>query len=93
MVSNLVFRWPKPVFFMVLGAHGSLSLKHWMCYLYWFVLKNTHRLMTKLCIFQIKFEVATYHKPRFLEDLFLLILWFRVIKFFPIGSMGLVCLA
>ena len=22
MVNNLVFRWPKPVFFMVLGAHG-----------------------------------------------------------------------
>ena len=22
MVSNLVFRWPKPLFFMVLGAHG-----------------------------------------------------------------------
>ena len=24
--------------------------------------------MTKLSIFQIKFEVATYHKPRFLGD-------------------------
>ena len=23
MVNNLVFRWPKPLFFMVLGAHGS----------------------------------------------------------------------
>ena len=23
MVNNLVFRWPNPVFFMVLGAHGS----------------------------------------------------------------------
>ena len=23
MVNNLVFRWPKPVFFMVLGAHGN----------------------------------------------------------------------
>ena len=22
MVNNLVFRWPKPFFFMVLGAHG-----------------------------------------------------------------------
>ena len=22
MVNNLVFRWSKPVFFMVLGAHG-----------------------------------------------------------------------
>ena len=22
MVNNLVFRWPKPLFFMVLGAHG-----------------------------------------------------------------------
>ena len=22
MVDNLVFRWPKPLFFMVLGAHG-----------------------------------------------------------------------
>ena len=22
MVTNLVFRWPKPLFFMVLGAHG-----------------------------------------------------------------------
>ena len=24
MVNNLVFRWPKPLFFMVLGAHGSV---------------------------------------------------------------------
>ena len=23
MVNNLVFRWPKPLIFMVLGAHGS----------------------------------------------------------------------
>ena len=23
MINKLVFRWPKPVFFMVLGAHGS----------------------------------------------------------------------
>ena len=23
MVNNLVFRWPKPLFFVVLGAHGS----------------------------------------------------------------------
>ena len=22
MVNNLVLRWPKPLFFMVLGAHG-----------------------------------------------------------------------
>ncbi len=22
MVNNLVFRWPKPIFFMVFGAHG-----------------------------------------------------------------------
>ena len=22
MVNDLVFRWPKPLFFMVLGAHG-----------------------------------------------------------------------
>ena len=22
-VNNLVFRWPKPLFLMVLGAHGS----------------------------------------------------------------------
>ena len=27
MVSNLVFRWPKPLFFMVLGAHGGLYKK------------------------------------------------------------------
>ena len=25
MVNNPVFRWPKPLFFMVLGAHGSYS--------------------------------------------------------------------
>ena len=25
MVNILVFRWPKPLFFMVLGAHGT----HW----------------------------------------------------------------
>ena len=25
MVNNLVFRWPKPVFFMVLGAHGMYT--------------------------------------------------------------------
>ena len=25
MVNNLVFRWPKPSFFMVLGAHGKLT--------------------------------------------------------------------
>ena len=24
MVNNLVFRWPKPLFFMVLGAHGII---------------------------------------------------------------------
>ncbi len=29
MVHNLVFRWPKPLFFMVLGAHGSqMSLNY-----------------------------------------------------------------
>ena len=26
MVNNLVFRWPKPLFFMVLGAHGIYTL-------------------------------------------------------------------
>ena len=26
MVNNLVFRWPKPLFFMVLGAHGNNGL-------------------------------------------------------------------
>ena len=26
-VNNRVFRWPKPLFFMVLGAHGSLTWK------------------------------------------------------------------
>ena len=26
MVNNLVFRWPKPLFFMVLGAHGIFIL-------------------------------------------------------------------
>ena len=26
MVNNLVFRWPKPLFFMVLGAHGIYSI-------------------------------------------------------------------
>ena len=25
MVNNLVFRWPKPLFFMVLWAHGTCS--------------------------------------------------------------------
>ena len=25
MVNNLVFGWPKPLFFMVLGAHGSYN--------------------------------------------------------------------
>ena len=33
MVNNLVFRWPKPLFFMVLGAHGSWcygrELRNW----------------------------------------------------------------
>ena len=27
MVNNLVFRWPKPVLFIVLGAHGNYMLK------------------------------------------------------------------
>ena len=27
MVNNLVFRWPKPLFFMVLGAHGIVGSK------------------------------------------------------------------
>ena len=31
MVNNLVFRWPKPLFFMVLGAHGKGML---MCHLH-----------------------------------------------------------
>ena len=26
MVNNMVFRWPKPLFFMVLGAHGNNAL-------------------------------------------------------------------
>ena len=26
MVNNLVFRWPKPLFFMVLGAHGTYTM-------------------------------------------------------------------
>ena len=28
MVNNLVFRWPKPLFFMVLGAHGIFYLQN-----------------------------------------------------------------
>ena len=40
MVNNLVFRWPKPLFFMVLGAHGIYIYRYtyiygchdsWMC--------------------------------------------------------------
>ena len=27
MVNNLVFRWPKPLLFMVLGAHGNLKAR------------------------------------------------------------------
>ena len=27
MVHNLVFRWPKPLFFLVLGAHGIIYLE------------------------------------------------------------------
>ena len=27
MVNNKVFRWPKPLFFMVLGAHGKYLVK------------------------------------------------------------------
>ena len=27
MVNNLVFRWPKPIFFMGLGAHGISKVK------------------------------------------------------------------
>ena len=27
MVNNLVFRWPKPLFCMVLGAHGRVFPK------------------------------------------------------------------
>ena len=27
MENNLVFRWPKPLFFMVLGAHGTKTKK------------------------------------------------------------------
>ena len=26
MVNNLVFRWPKPLFFMVLEAHGIIYI-------------------------------------------------------------------
>ena len=28
MVGPLVFRWPKPSFFMVLGAHGDYTTTH-----------------------------------------------------------------
>ena len=28
MVNNLVFRWPKPLFFIVLGAHGIYIYIH-----------------------------------------------------------------
>ncbi len=31
MVNNMVFRWPKHLFFMVLGAHGWYSLKSNPC--------------------------------------------------------------
>ena len=34
MVNNLVFRWPKPLFFMVLGAHGIWSLNEWLNFLW-----------------------------------------------------------
>ena len=37
MVNNLVFRWPKPLFFMVLGAHGIL-----------YIIINTHYTRTSL---------------------------------------------
>ena len=30
MVNNMVFRWPKPLFFMVLGAHGIYILQNWV---------------------------------------------------------------
>ena len=32
MVHNLVFRWPKPLFFMVLGAHGMYIHKTHIVY-------------------------------------------------------------
>ena len=34
MVNNLVFRWPNPLFFMVLGAHGSHKPPNTQCMVY-----------------------------------------------------------
>ena len=28
MLNNMVFRWPKPLFFMVLEAHGSYKWRY-----------------------------------------------------------------
>ena len=35
MVNNLVFRWPKPLFFMVLGAHGIYKINLKITLLEW----------------------------------------------------------
>ena len=41
MVTNLVFSWPKPLFFMVLGAHGSECV---FFFLPWFSLSRNPRM-------------------------------------------------
>ena len=43
MVNNLVFRWPKPLFFTVLGAHGIYRNNIYIyTFVYFVFLKKLH---------------------------------------------------
>ena len=55
MVNNLVFRWPKPLFFIVLGVHG----------IYTFMKGNSHSPpMEKLAIHVLNVVVCAEHISR-----------------------------
>ena len=66
MVNDLVFRWPKPLFFMVLGAYGIYTWKtqHSIHHLLLFPGFGEIRLdEKKLCNGQIRFNTRFGFKP------------------------------
>ena len=59
MVNNLVFRWPKPLFFMVLGAHGIYKINLNITLLEW--KKNLPNFQTSMFSYGIFGDVHYHH--------------------------------
>ena len=71
MVNNLVFRWPKPLLFMVLGAHGTDSPKK-RGKKYAAVISGVEMLKLHQKVLQAdllwRLKQANFHRARPIED-------------------------